>query len=290
MSSLMNQVSKHKVLPHEKEVELHDLMRKAETPREKAAAREKLISHNLRLAMKICQEYRGCGMEIDDLFSEAVIGLMSAVDKWDPPKGSKLSSYATVWIKQKIKRALSNQSRTVRLPVKKVYDLKKVNEARRLLTLDLDREPTNQEISKRSGVSISIIKTINKSIITRPVSLDCVVENGMEGPNVGLETSPDKAPLGEAIQDQQSSTPFLSAIDSDTKQVIYEILQHLSSRERVIISERFGLTTSNVKTLDEIGSNLGITKERVRQIQGEVLKKLRRELEKKNVNSVSLII
>ncbi len=288
MPSLMTQVSKHKVLPHEEEVELHNLMREASSLPEKLKAREKLITHNLRLAMKICQEYRNCGMETEDLFSEAVIGLMSAVDKWSPPKGSKLSSYATVWIKQKIKRALSNQSRVVRLPVKKVYDLKRINQTKVSLGLALGREPTQKEISQHSGVSMSVIETINKSIITKPMSLDYVAES--RTPDAGSDSSSEKSSLGEAIEDECCLDPLLNAVDSDVSRVIAELLEDLSSRERVIISERFGLIDCNAKTLDEVGADLGITKERVRQIQGEVLKKLRRELEKKNVDSVSLII
>jgi RNA polymerase sigma factor (sigma-70 family) len=287
----MTRIPKHRVLPHEEEVGLHHLMLTADAKSERAEARERLITHNLRLAMKICQEYRGCGMEIEDLFSEAVIGLMSAVDRWDPPKGSKLSSYATVWIKQKIKRALSNQSRTVRLPVKKVYDLKKINETKASLALELGRPATKQEISKSSGVAMSVIETIDKSITTRLVSLDSIdIQRGNEkGSNVGAETFSDKASLGEAVEDRGIQSPLLATIDSDAKQVLDNLLQDLPTRERVIISERFGLTTSATKTLDEVGKQFGITKERVRQIQAEVLKKLRKELEKKHVDDLSHI-
>lgn len=286
----MTQIPKHRILPHEEEVDLHNLMLTADAESERAAARERLIIHNLRLAMKICQEYRGCGMEIEDLFSEAVIGLMSAVDRWDPPKGSKLSSYATVWIKQKIKRALSNQSRTVRLPVKKVYDLKKINETKASLALELGRPATEQEVSKRSGVAMSVIETINKSITTRLASLDCLAHTKESNTvRAGAETFSDKASLGEAVEDGGIQNPLLATIDSDAKQVLDNLLQDLPTRERVIISERFGLTTSATKTLDEVGKQFGITKERVRQIQAEVLKKLRKELEKKDVDDLSHI-
>lgn len=290
MPLFMTQIPKHRILPHEEEVDLHNLMLTADAESERAAARERLIIHNLRLAMKICQEYRGCGMEIEDLFSEAVIGLMSAVDRWDPPKGSKLSSYATVWIKQKIKRALSNQSRTVRLPVKKVYDLKKINETKASLALELGRPATEQEVSKRSGVAMSVIETINKSITTRLASLDCLAHTKESNTvRAGAETFSDKASLGEAVEDGGIQNPLLATIDSDAKQVLDNLLQDLPTRERVIISERFGLTTSATKTLDEVGKQFGITKERVRQIQAEVLKKLRKELEKKDVDDLSHI-
>ena len=267
----MTQIPKHRILPHEEEVDLHNLMLTADAESERAAARERLIIHNLRLAMKICQEYRGCGMEIEDLFSEAVIGLMSAVDRWDPPKGSKLSSYATVW-------------------VKKVYDLKKINETKASLALELGRPATEQEVSKRSGVAMSVIETINKSITTRLASLDCLAHTKESNTvRAGAETFSDKASLGEAVEDGGIQNPLLATIDSDAKQVLDNLLQDLPTRERVIISERFGLTTSATKTLDEVGKQFGITKERVRQIQAEVLKKLRKELEKKDVDDLSHI-
>ena len=246
---------------------------------EKELAKDELIHANLRLAIKIANQYRGCGLDFDDLFSEAGLGLSKAVDRWDPDRGAKFSSYAAFWIKQGIRRALSNQGRTVRIPVKKTLDLPKIREAKSDLLHELGRKPSPAEISERSGVSIRAIETLEKSIVSNPVSLDKEISDEDGG-----------ARMGDTIPDESLASPSLLAIKDNAKEVLRGVISSLPRREQAIIRQRFGLNKGGEKTLEQVGVQFGITKERVRQIQQKTLKKMRIELEKRDVAEVSSII
>jgi RNA polymerase primary sigma factor len=261
------------------EIFLHNkIIDETEDEEERGLARNELIHANLRLVVKITNRYRGCGLDFDDLFSEASLGLCRAVDKWHPDRGAKFSSYAAFWIKQGIRRALSNQSRVVRLPVKKTLDLPKIREAKSNLKHELGRTPSASEISDRSGVPVSVIKTIQKSIVSDPISLDKVISDE------------DDSSVGDTIADESSLSPSLLAIKGSAKEVLGEVISTLPRREQAIIRQRFGLNKGGEKTLEQVGVQFGITKERVRQIQLKTLKKMRSELEKRSVNNLSSIV
>ena len=267
------------ILSLREEILLHNkIIDETEDEKERDLARNGLIHANLRLVIKIANRYKGCGLDFDDLFSEASMGLCRAVDKWHPDRGAKFSSYAAFWIKQGIRRALSNQSRVVRIPVKKTLDLPKIREAKSNLKHELGRTPSASEISDRSGVPVSVIKTVQMSIVSDPVPLDKVISDE------------DDTSVGDTIADESSISPSLLAIKGSAKEVLDEIISSLPRREQAIIRQRFGLNKGGEKTLEQVGVQFGITKERVRQIQQKTLKKMRNELEKKNVEEVSSII
>ena len=267
------------ILSLREEILLHNkIIDETEDEKERDLARNGLIHANLRLVIKIANRYKGCGLDFDDLFSEASMGLCRAVDKWHPDRGAKFSSYAAFWIKQGIRRALSNQSRVVRIPVKKTLDLPKIREAKSNLKHELGRTPSASEISDRSGVPVSVIKTVQMSIVSDPVPLDKVISDE------------DDTSVGDTIADESSISPSLLAIKGSAKEVLNEIISSLPRREQAIIRQRFGLNKGGEKTLEQVGVQFGITKERVRQIQQKTLKKMRNELEKKNVEEVSSII
>ena len=261
------------------EILLHNKIIEPTDKKEKELAKEGLVHANLRLVVKIVNQYRGCGLDFDDLFSEASLGLSRAVDGWNPNKGAKFSSYATFWIKQGIRRALSNQSRTVRIPVKKTIDLPKVRKAKVDLRHELGRRPSFAEISDRAGVSIGIVETLEKSIVSDPVSLDR---------KVGSED--DETSLVDLIPADSFASPSLLAIKDNAKEVLRNVISSLPRREQAIIRQRFGLNKGGEKTLEQVGKQFGITKERVRQIQQKTLKKMRNELEKRSVSELSSII
>jgi len=267
------------VLSLKEEIFLHNkITDETKEEKERDLARNGLIHANLRLAIKIANRYRGCGLDFDDLFSEASLGLCKAIDKWHPDRGAKFSSYAAFWIKQGIRRALSNQSRVVRIPVKKTLDLPKIREAKSNLRHELGRTPLTEEISDRSGVPVSVIETIQKSIVSDLIPLDKVISDE------------DGSSVGDTIADESSSNPSLLAIKGSAKEVLKEVISTLPRREQAIIRQRFGLNKGGEKTLEQVGVQFGITKERVRQIQQKTLKKMRNELEKKNVDSIESII
>ena len=279
LTSFLTKKLKTPVLSLREEIFLHNkVTNETEGEKERDLARSELVHANLRLAIKIANRYKGCGLDFDDLFSEASLGLCRAVDKWDPDKGAKFSSYAAFWIKQGIRRALSNQSRVVRIPVKKTLDLPKIREAKSSLKHELGRTPSDREVSERSGVRMSVIETVQKSIVSDLVPLDKAISNE------------DDSSVGDTIADESSASPSLLAIKGSAKEVLKEVISTLPRREQAIIRQRFGLNRCGEKTLEQVGVQFGITKERVRQIQQKTLKRMRNELEKKNVDGLASII
>ena len=231
-------------------------------------ARAAMIKANLRLVVKIAQGYSGYGVPLADLISEGNIGLMKAVERFDPAKGGKLSTYGSWWIKQSIKRALANQSKTIRLPVHMVDKIAKMRRISALLTECLGREPSEEELSEELGVprrKLALLKRASQ----RPVSLDAPVN----------EDSP--AGLAEVIGDEKSQSPLEALVTKNIHQQLDDLFGVLDERERRIIEFRFGLTGGQPKTLEEVGTELGVTRERIRQLQNVALTKLRRALGKK---------
>jgi RNA polymerase primary sigma factor len=233
-----------------------------------AEARERMINANLRLVVTIARDYIDLGLPLLDLISEGNIGLTKAVDRFDPSKGAKLSTYAVWWIKQSIKRALANQSKTVRLPVHLVAKIAKVRQVSLQMSDELGREPTDDELGEEIGIGGARVTRL-RTLGIRPASLDAPV------------TDDDSTEFGQMIGDEDAQTPFESLRDRNLCDEIGDLLEILSAREKKIIAERFGLGGEKPKTLEDVAKNFAVTRERIRQLQNVALAKLRRELGKK---------
>ena len=226
------------------------------------AARDLMIRANLRLVVKIANDYARYGLPLLDLISEGNIGLMKAVERFDPKKGGKLSTYAAWWIKQGIRRALANQSKTIRLPAHLVDKISKLRKADRKLSDKFGREPTAAELAKELGVAETVV-THWQTVSLRPSSLDAPIGDS------------DSAEFGELIGDSRAKLPFDEINDSQLKHEMESLLVKLDYREREILRHRFGLQDVTEETLEDVGKRFNVTRERVRQIQNEALKKLR---------------
>ncbi|HEV3098614.1 MAG TPA: RNA polymerase sigma factor RpoD/SigA [Candidatus Udaeobacter sp.] len=233
-----------------------------------AAARDRMINANLRLVVTIARDYANLGLPLLDLISEGNIGLTKAVERFEPTKGAKLSTYAMWWIKQSIKRALANQSKTIRLPVHLADKVAKVRRVSLQMSDELGREPTDDELGEEIGIDSDKITRI-KSVGIRPASLDAPIADN------------DSTEFGEVIGDDKAQTPFELLRDKNLLGEMDRLLEVLDPRERKIISQRFGLDGAEPKTLEDVGEDFGITRERIRQLQNVALAKLRRALTKK---------
>ena len=232
-------------------------------------ARARMIKANLRLVVKISHDYENLGLPLLDLISEGNIGLMKAVERFDPKKGAKLSTYAAWWIKQSIRRALSNQSKTIRLPVHVVDKMQKMNRLSLTLFEKLGREPTDAELADKLDLTPARVAHL-RTIGIRPASLDAAI--GDDGENC----------FSDIIEDAEAMTPFELLKAKTMRQGIRQQLQHLSPREAKILTLRYGLNGQEPQTLDVVGRKFKITRERVRQIQEIALTKLRRLVEKQD--------
>lgn len=230
-------------------------------------AREVMITSNLRLVVTIARNYINLGLPLLDLISEGNIGLVKAVERFDPLKGAKLSSYAAWWIRQAIKRALDNQSRLIRLPVHHRQKLMKMHRVASLMSEDLGREPTDDELGEELGLNGEKVSKLS-AVAGTPASLDAPIDDD------GVTE------LGESVADETAQTPFETLRDQDLHGKLGDLLHILSEREKRIVREHFGLEGGKRQTLEEIGASFGITRERIRQIESAALKKLRRAFDK----------
>jgi len=238
-------------------------------------ARELMITANLRLVVKMAHEYEGMGLPLLDLINEGNIGLMKGVQRFNPSKGAKLSTYASWWIKQSIRRALSNQSKTIRLPVHVVDKMAHIRRAEVKLRETLDREPTDEEVADNMGLDARRIRRYREASRT-PVSLDSPV------------SVDDSTSISEHVADVNAADPLNELVRNGDNELVREVLGSLDARESRILAMRFGLDNGRPKTLEEVGERLGVTRERIRQIQEQALEKMRVTIEKRDQPATAL--
>ena len=253
----LKEIGKISLLSLEEELELSEKVAEGDVE-----AKNKLAESNLRLVVSIAKRYVGRNLSFLDLIQEGNMGLMKAVDKFDASKGYKFSTYATWWIRQAITRAIADQAKTIRVPVHMVETINKLKRAQRQLTLELNREPTEEELADKMGLPVEKVREIIK-IDVDPISL--------EKPTREDEDSC----VADFIKDERNMGPEEYAINSKLKDEIAEVLLTLTEREEQVLKLRFGLEDGTCRTLEEVGNMFGVTRERIRQIEAKALRKLR---------------
>jgi len=259
----LREIGRTPLLTPQQEIELAAKIKKGD-----GKARARMISSNLRLVVTIAQDYANLGLPLLDVISEGNIGLMTAVDRFDPSKGAKLSTYAAWWIRQSIKRALSNQGKTIRLPIHLGDKISKMRRVALQMSEELGREPTDDELSEEIGIASGKVSQL-KTVSIRPASLDAPVSDN------------DLTEFGESVADEEAQTPFELLRDKSLRDEVGNVLEVLDAREKKIVFQRFGLDGGKPRTLEEVGKKFGVTRERIRQLQNVALAKLRRALNQK---------
>jgi len=268
----LREIGRVKLLTPKEEIAFARRIRKGDR-----RAREKMITANLRLVVKIARDYEGLGLPLLDLINEGNIGLMKGVERFNPRKGAKLSSYAAWWIKQCIMRALANQSKTIRLPVHVVDKVAHIRKAEMKLREAFDREPTDEEVADHLGLKPRRIQQY-RDASRAPISLDAPI--GRDEPQR----------ISEVVADPNAAAPFDRLVHENDTQLVQQVLATLTPRENKILAMRFGLDDGKAKTLEEIGARLGVTRERIRQIQEEALQKMRVKISEHETPSVETAV
>ena len=269
MRLYLREIGKIPLLSNEEEVDLAYRIVKGEKK-----AKDKMVEANMRLVVSIAKRYSGRGLDFLDLIQEGNTGLLRAVEKFDPDKGFKFSTYATWWIRQAITRAIADQARTIRIPVHMVETINKVLRATRKLTNELNREPTVEEIAKEMGMEpekVDYVMKIKQDI----ASLDATV---------GRDGDDEDSVLGDFIEDEGRVSPEDAAAAQMLKEQIAEILSSLSEREQKVVKLRFGIGGGRPHTLEEVGAEFSVTRERIRQIEAKALSKLRKHKDTKKLH------
>jgi len=258
------EIGKTPLLTLDQELQLAARIRKGEE-----AARQHMIKANLRLVVKIALDYRDFGLPLLDLISEGNIGLIKAVDRYDPSKGGKLSTYASWWIKQSMQRALANQSKTIRLPVHTVAKISQIRRTTRALAEKFGREPTDEELAAEIQMPLGKLAHL-RSVSVHPASLDAP-----------LSDAEDSASLGDVVRDDSAASPSDQLREKNVASDLGEAVRSLGEREAEIIRLRFGLEGREEATLEEVGRRFNVTRERIRQLEQLSLKQMRRLMEKR---------
>ena len=257
LQTYLKEIGKIKLLKTEEEKSLGKLVKEQKCN----VAKRKLIQANLRLVVSIAKRYVGQGVLFMDLVQEGSIGLIRAVEKFDYTKNFRFSTYATWWIKQSIIRAIANNSKSIRIPVHMADKIRKYKKIYSQLSAKLDREPTEYEMAEKMGLSLAKLRKISQSIMLEPVSLETSIT--------------DDLCLGDYIEDKSCNSPEEHVKDESLKSGLPQLFDELSDRERRVLISRFGLESSEPKTLAQLGDLLGYSKERIRQIEDSAIKKLR---------------
>jgi RNA polymerase primary sigma factor len=265
----LKDIGKVRLLTAQEEVDLAKRIERGDLD-----AKQKMVESNLRLVVSIAKNYRNQGLPFLDLIQEGTLGLVRAAEKFDYRKGFKFSTYATWWIRQAIARALADKARTIRIPVHVVEKLNKIGRAERKLVTELGREPTPDEIAEVTGIEPDEVDSIKRSA-QAPVSL--------EKP-VGDE---EESEFGQFIADERAESPYERAAEILTKEALREALENLSYRERRVLELRYGLGGEHPRTLDEVGRTFNVTRERIRQIENQSLKKLQSLAEAQKLRDVA---